>query len=86
MLSKHQILEIASEINNYIQNNPKIFPTSWNVNAVVKKYTCNQFVENEWKSFEKDYIQLNHSDKINSADVYRTSDLFLPIEWGRYIG
>ena len=54
--------------------------------AVVDKYTCNQFVDGKWKSFEKDYIKLNHSDKINSANVYKTSDLFLPIEWGRFIG
>ena len=27
-----------------------------------------------------------HLYKINSAEVYRASDLFLPIEWGKHIG
>ena len=83
---KINISEIANKINKFIIKNPDIFPISWNVNALIKKHSYNQFIEGNWKTFEKDIIKLYHSDKINSAEVYRASDLFLPIEWGKHIG
>ena len=86
MTTEEHILDIANKTNEFIKNNPDIFPDSWKVTAVVKNYSYNQFVDNKWETFEKQYVKLNHSEKINSAKVYNTSDLFLPIEWGRYIG
>ena len=80
------ILEIANRINEFISKNQNIFPKSWEVIAIIKKHSYNQFIDSKWETFEKDYIELIHSDKINSAKVYCTSDLFLPIEWGKYIG
>lgn len=86
MQSEKTILEIANKINKFIINNPNIFPILWDVKGIIKKTSYNQFINGKWETFEKDYIELYHSDKINSAEVYRTSDLFLPIEFGKYIG
>ena len=80
------ILEIANRTNEFILKNPDIFPKSWEVIAIIKTHSYNQFIDGKWETFEKDYVKLIHSDKIESSKVYCTSDLFLPIEWGKHIG
>lgn len=39
MTTDKHILDIANKTNEFIKNNPDIFPDSWKVTAVVKNYS-----------------------------------------------
>tara|TARA_Y100000768_G_C23917931_1_gene653326 strand:+ start:42 stop:290 length:249 start_codon:yes stop_codon:yes gene_type:complete len=70
--------KLVNDINDKYLSNTEIFPSEWQVKAIIKNNTFAKFIDGSFKKVNENYISLIHSNLVSSKKVYTRVDLCLP--------